>query len=136
MVCGRRGGGRLAVKFLKRLVAKPYNSLHARPSRYVPDLSVGNLWYKDNISRMPRSWRFHVAFCRTNSPPMGRGGIRCVVLFRLRGNSFSVAHAKVRSDLKSLSCLFEAKIIFFISFPDKRPPCVRRGVFSAASANH
>ena len=63
MVCGRRGG-RLYGKFLKRLVAKPYNSLHTRPSRYVPDLSIGNLWYENNFSRIPGSWQIDVAFCR------------------------------------------------------------------------
>ena len=72
MVCGLRGGG-LYGKLLKHLVAKPLNSLHARPSRYAPDSSVGNLWYKNNFSRMPGSWRFHVAFCRTNIPPCVEG---------------------------------------------------------------
>ena len=65
LVCGRRGG-HLYGKFLKRLVAKPYNSLHTRPSRYVPDLSIGNLWYENNFTLMPGSWQIDVAFCRPN----------------------------------------------------------------------
>ena len=136
----------------------------------MPDSSVGNLWYKNNFSRMPGSWRFHGG---TNIPPYVEGvcdvlcGVveckrrrgaknesssktslishtvhythvsyvfkrhrissllhipSCSGLFRWRGNSFSFAHAKVRSDLKSLSCLFEAKRIFFISLPYKPPP--------------
>ena len=43
-------------------------------------------------------------------------------LFRWRANSFSVAHAKVRSDLKSLSCLFEAKVIFLSECLPEAPP--------------
>ena len=38
--------------------------------RYVPDSSVGNLWYKNNFSRMPGSWRFHGG---TNIPPYVEG---------------------------------------------------------------
>jgi len=55
------------------IIAKPYNSLHARPSRYVADLSVGNLWYENNFSRMPGSWQIDVAFCRPNGPPCVEG---------------------------------------------------------------
>ena len=75
MVCGRRGG-HLYGKFLKRLVAKPYNSLHTRPSRYVPYLAVGNVWYKDNFSR-----KLAISRCilPDKQPPMRRGGICCTV---------------------------------------------------------
>ena len=69
----RTQGGHLAGTFLKHLVAKPYNSLHARPSRYAPDLSVGNLWYENNFSQMPGSWQIDVAFCRPNGLPCVEG---------------------------------------------------------------
>ena len=56
----RTQGGRLTGKFLKRLVAKPYNSLHARPSRYVPDFpgcqEVGKLTLYFETSTMWCGW--------------------------------------------------------------------------------